>query len=39
MAEMPILTDGVERAIGRKPRDFADFALAAAKAGTWAKAA
>ncbi len=33
------LTDGVERAIGRKPRDFADFALAAAKAGTWAKAA
>jgi uncharacterized protein YbjT (DUF2867 family) len=34
-----VLTDGVEHAIGRKPRDFADFALAAAKAGAWAKAA
>lgn len=34
-----VLTDGVERAIGRKPRDFADFALSAAKAGAWAKAA
>ena len=33
------LTDGVECAIGRKPRDFGDFALAAAKAGVWAKAA
>ena len=33
------LSDGVERAIGRKPRDFADFAVAAAKAGAWAKAA
>ena len=33
------LTDGVERAIGRKPRDFVDFALAAAKAGAWAEAA
>jgi uncharacterized protein YbjT (DUF2867 family) len=31
--------DGVERAIGRKPRDFAEFALAAARAGAWAQAA
>ncbi|MEM7043839.1 MAG: NAD(P)H-binding protein [Pseudomonadota bacterium] len=34
-----VLTDGVERAIGRKPRDFSAFALAAAQAGAWPKAA
>ena len=33
------LTDGVERATGRKPRDFSTFALSAAKAGAWADAA
>ncbi|MEO1191540.1 MAG: NmrA family NAD(P)-binding protein [Pseudomonadota bacterium] len=33
------LCDGVERALGRKPRDFADFAAAAAKSGAWTKAA
>jgi uncharacterized protein YbjT (DUF2867 family) len=34
-----VLADGVERAIGRKPRDFIDFARAAAKAGAWRDAA
>lgn len=29
------LTDGVERALGRKPRDFADYARAAAATGVW----
>ncbi len=29
------LTNGVERALGRKPRDFADWAKAAAAAGVW----
>lgn len=29
------LTDGVQRALGREPRDFADFARAAAAASTW----
>ncbi len=33
------LTDGVERALGRPPRDFATFANAAARAGTWPVAA
>lgn len=31
--------DGVERALGRKPRDFADFAQTAMTAGAWPKAA
>ena len=31
------LTDGVERAIGRKPRDFRDYARAAAASGAWAQ--
>jgi uncharacterized protein YbjT (DUF2867 family) len=31
------LTDGVERALGRPPRDFADYALAAARTGVWAQ--
>jgi uncharacterized protein YbjT (DUF2867 family) len=30
------LADGVDRALGRPPRDFADFARAAAAAGAWA---
>jgi uncharacterized protein YbjT (DUF2867 family) len=29
-------TDGVERALGRKPKDFADYAREAAAAGAWA---
>ncbi|WP_460999513.1 NmrA family NAD(P)-binding protein [Streptomonospora sediminis] len=29
------LTDGVERALGRKPRDFREFAAAAAATGVW----
>jgi uncharacterized protein YbjT (DUF2867 family) len=29
------LTDGVERALGRPPRDFGDFARAAAASGAW----
>lgn len=33
------LTDGVEHAIGRKPRDFKAFARAAAKASAWDEAA
>ncbi|WP_299476074.1 NmrA family NAD(P)-binding protein [uncultured Roseibium sp.] len=33
------LTDGVERALGRKPRDFAEFAAKAARAGAWSRAA
>jgi len=33
------LGDGVERALGRKPRDFADYAASAARADAWAKAA
>lgn len=32
-------TDGVQRALGRTPRDFADFAVAAASAGAWTDAA
>lgn len=32
-------TDGVERALGRKPRDFAEFAAAAASWGAWNAAA
>jgi uncharacterized protein YbjT (DUF2867 family) len=33
------LTDGVERALGRPPRDFRDFAREAAVAGSWTKEA
>lgn len=33
------ICDGVERALGRKPRDFADFAREAAASGVWEKAA
>ena len=33
------VTHGVQEALGRPPRDFADFAQAAARAGAWAKAA
>ncbi len=29
------VTDGVERALGRRPRDFADYARAAAATGVW----
>jgi uncharacterized protein YbjT (DUF2867 family) len=29
------LTDGVEKALGRKPRDFSDYARAAAATGVW----
>jgi hypothetical protein len=29
------LTDGVQRALGREPKDFADFARDAAAAGAW----
>jgi uncharacterized protein YbjT (DUF2867 family) len=29
------LTDGVQRALGREPRDFSDYARAAASAGAW----
>lgn len=31
--------DGVERALGRQPRDFAEFAADAARAGAWSSAA
>tara|TARA_R110002020_G_scaffold36134_16_gene108667 strand:- start:1772 stop:2599 length:828 start_codon:yes stop_codon:yes gene_type:complete len=33
------LTDGVQRALGREPRDFADFCRDAASSGIWRKAA
>ncbi len=33
------LADGVQRALGRAPRDFAEFATAAAAAGKWSQAA
>ena len=33
------LTDGVQRALGRAPRDFAEFCRAAAASGAWKKAA
>ena len=33
------LTDGVERALGRPPRDFREFAQSAAAAGAWKQAA
>lgn len=33
------VTDGVLRALGRPPRDFADFARTAARSGTWPVAA
>jgi hypothetical protein len=29
------LTDGVQRALGREPRDFADYAREAAATGIW----
>ena len=29
------LTDGVEQALGRPPRDFADYARETAKTGIW----
>lgn len=29
------LTDGVQRALGREPRDFADYAREAAATGVW----
>ncbi|QDC10780.1 NmrA family transcriptional regulator [Oceanicola sp. D3] len=32
-------TDGVMRALGRSPRDFADFALGAARGGAWTSVA
>jgi uncharacterized protein YbjT (DUF2867 family) len=34
-----LLTDGVERALGRKPRDFTEFARDAARSGAWSPAA
>lgn len=34
-----LLGDGVQRALGRKPRDFADFCRAAAASGAWSQAA
>jgi len=33
------LTDGVQRALGRQPRDFAEFCRSAAATGVWKKAA
>ncbi|MCP4379980.1 MAG: NmrA family transcriptional regulator, partial [Hyphomicrobiales bacterium] len=33
------LADGVQRALGRQPRDFGDFARAAVVAGAWSEAA
>lgn len=33
------LTDGVQRALGRAPRDFAEYAKAAARSGAWTTAA
>ncbi len=30
-----LLTDGVERALGRKPRDFSDYVQRAAESGAW----
>jgi uncharacterized protein YbjT (DUF2867 family) len=33
------LSDGVQRALGRPPRDFADFSQSAAQSGTWPIAA
>ena len=33
------LADGVQRALGREPRDFADYARAAAATGVWSPAA
>jgi hypothetical protein len=33
------LADGVERALGRPPRDFRDFCRKAAAAGAWRQAA
>lgn len=33
------ITDGVERALGRKPRDFTEFATTAASSGVWNSAA
>ncbi len=33
------VADGVQRALGRPPRDFRDYAASAAKAGAWSKAA
>jgi uncharacterized protein YbjT (DUF2867 family) len=34
-----VLTDGVQRALGREPRDFSEFAREAAAAGVWNDAA
>ena len=35
-AATPHLTDGVQQALGRAPRDFADYARDAAATGVWA---
>jgi len=32
---LEIITDGVQRALGRPPRDFADYARDAAATGVW----
>ncbi|WP_372574166.1 hypothetical protein [Ruegeria jejuensis] len=33
------VADGVQRALGREPRDFSDFTNEAAKSGAWTQAA
>ena len=33
------LTDGVQRALGREPKDFSEYARDAAVTGVWSKAA
>ena len=35
LTRLTSLTDGVERALGRAPRDFIDYVRAAAAAGVW----
>jgi uncharacterized protein YbjT (DUF2867 family) len=35
LGNSPYVTDGVERALGRPPRDFADYAADTAAAGVW----
>jgi hypothetical protein len=35
LGKLAYLTDGVQRALGRQPRDFADYARTAAATGVW----
>jgi uncharacterized protein YbjT (DUF2867 family) len=39
LGNRPYVTDGVQRALGRPPRDFADYAAETAASGVWTPSA